>query len=103
LYILSLEAIDFSLIELVRIYASGLFFDLGTATFFILFYAVYVFIFPKKLTGSIIDKILTYVILSITLFITLFGFLGEFPFWEEFNTRYNFIAVDYLIYTYEVV
>jgi len=29
--------------------------------------------------------------------------MAEFPFWEEFGVRFNFIAVDYLIYTYEVV
>lgn len=32
-----------------------------------------------------------------------FSLMAEVPFWEEFATRFNFIAVDYLIYTYEVV
>ncbi len=35
--------------------------------------------------------------------IFLFGALSEWTFWEEFSTRFNFIAVDYLIYTHEVV
>jgi phosphoglycerol transferase MdoB-like AlkP superfamily enzyme len=30
-------------------------------------------------------------------------FFAEITFWEEFKTRFNFIAVDYLIYTHEVV
>lgn len=29
--------------------------------------------------------------------------IGEYLFWEEFGVRYNFIAVDYLIYTNEVI
>ncbi|MEA1847576.1 LTA synthase family protein [Chryseobacterium sp. MHB01] len=29
--------------------------------------------------------------------------MAEIPFWDEFGVRFNFIAVDYLIYTYEVV
>ncbi len=29
--------------------------------------------------------------------------MAEFPFWDEFGVRFNFIAVDYLIYTYEVL
>jgi phosphoglycerol transferase MdoB-like AlkP superfamily enzyme len=33
----------------------------------------------------------------------LFGALSEWTFWEEFATRFNFIAVDYLIYTHEVI
>ncbi len=35
--------------------------------------------------------------------ILLFGALSEWTFWEEFATRFNFIAVDYLIYTHEVI
>ncbi|MCP5278638.1 MAG: sulfatase-like hydrolase/transferase [Thiobacillus sp.] len=33
----------------------------------------------------------------------LFGALAEWIFWDEFSTRFNFIAVDYLIYTHEVM
>lgn len=33
----------------------------------------------------------------------LFGAVAEVVFWQEFSTRFNFIAVDYLIYTTEVV
>jgi phosphoglycerol transferase MdoB-like AlkP superfamily enzyme len=33
----------------------------------------------------------------------LFTAVSEYFFWSEFNTRFNFIAVDYLIYTTEVI
>lgn len=33
----------------------------------------------------------------------LFNAVAEFVFWGEFGVRYNFIAVDYLIYTSEVI
>jgi len=33
----------------------------------------------------------------------VFTFFAEITFWDEFKTRFNFIAVDYLIYTHEVV
>jgi hypothetical protein len=33
----------------------------------------------------------------------LFVGVAEATFWEEFSTRFNFIAVDYLIYTTEVI
>jgi phosphoglycerol transferase MdoB-like AlkP superfamily enzyme len=32
-----------------------------------------------------------------------FGVIAEIVFWQEFTTRFNFIAVDYLIYTQEVI
>lgn len=35
--------------------------------------------------------------------ILLFVALSEWTFWEEFDTRFNFIAVDYLVYTHEVI
>lgn len=36
-------------------------------------------------------------------FLLLFNGLSEWFFWQEFSTRYNFIAVDYLVYTNEVI
>lgn len=34
---------------------------------------------------------------------TLFVAVAEWTFWEEFQARFNFIAVDYLVYTTEVI
>ncbi len=39
----------------------------------------------------------------ITIFLLLFNAVSEWFFWNEFSARYNFIAVDYLIYTNEVL
>lgn len=39
----------------------------------------------------------------IAIFIGLFAALAEILFWEEFESRFNLIAVDYLIYPTEVV
>ncbi len=33
----------------------------------------------------------------------LFNGISEYLFWNEFGVRYNFIAVDYLVYTHEVI
>ncbi|HWQ09881.1 MAG TPA: LTA synthase family protein [Holophaga sp.] len=33
----------------------------------------------------------------------LFVAVAEVTFWQEFSTRFNFIAVDYLLYTHEVI
>ena len=35
--------------------------------------------------------------------ILVLNVFSEITFWEEFNVRYNFIAVDYLVYTNEVL
>ncbi len=47
--------------------------------------------------------VLINIMLLITLMLIIFNAVSEWFFWEEFSTRYNFIAVDYLIYTNEVI
>ena len=37
------------------------------------------------------------------LFVLLFVAVSEWTFWDEFQARFNFIAVDYLVYTTEVI
>ncbi len=103
LYFLSFRHIDFSIINIIKVFFAGFIFDLGTALYFSTFYLLYLLLLPKKITGSVFDRIITYVILFVTAIIAVFSFLAEFPFWEEFNARFNFIAVDYLIYTYEIL
>lgn len=43
------------------------------------------------------------IILTIYVAAIIFNAVSEYFFWAEFNVRYNFIAVDYLVYTSEVV
>ena len=47
--------------------------------------------------------ILMNIMLLIAFIAIIFNALSEWFFWEEFSTRFNFIAVDYLIYTNEVI
>lgn len=44
-----------------------------------------------------------YLLWAVMLFLLLGNTIAEWFFWDEFGVRYNFIAVDYLIYTNEVV
>jgi phosphoglycerol transferase MdoB-like AlkP superfamily enzyme len=39
----------------------------------------------------------------LAVFLLLLNAVSEWFFWQEFGTRYNFIAVDYLVYTTEVL
>ena len=39
----------------------------------------------------------------VALYAMLFGAVAEWLFWDEFGARFNFIAVDYLVYTTEVL
>ena len=66
----------------------------------VLFYALCL---PQKFQGGRADKMGSTAVFIIFSYILLFSAVGEWLFWDEFQTRYNFIAVDYLVYTREVV
>ena len=103
LYFLSFEYFTFHPVHLFQIFGIGFFFDIGALSYFLALYACYLLLVPKKYIGSKIDRIITKFTYGFLLFLLLFSFLAEIPFWQEYQRRYNFIAVDYLLYTYEVL
>ena len=94
---------DFNLLHILRAFITGFLYDLTIGLLFLTIYSIYLLVLPKKLIGSIFDKVFTYFYLIIIFIIIYFSLLAEIPFWDEFGVRFNFIAVDYLIYTYEVI
>lgn len=50
-----------------------------------------------------IRNILYFITLFLYVVLIIFNAVSEYFFWNEFGVRYNFIAVDYLIYTNEVI
>ncbi len=99
----SFHETNISFFPLVSTFVIGFLFDVGTVSFFAIPYVIYLVIVPQKLYGSIFDRIITYFGYALGLLIFLFSFFAEITFWDEFQRRFNFIAVDYLIYTFEVV
>ena len=95
--------VDKSIFSLLHTFGAGLFFDIGTVSFFTIPYLIYLLLVDVKWYGSLLDKIITSFGFFLGVLVIYFSFFGEFTFWDEFQRRYNFIAVDYLIYTYEVV
>ncbi len=102
-YFWSFNEIDFSIIHFFRTFLTGLFFDLGVISFFAIPFILYLLLIPRKLYGSTLDKAIINFAYFIGILIFVFTFFAEITFWEEFKRRFNFIAVDYLVYTYEVV
>ncbi len=84
-------------------YGVGLFFDTIAFSYFMIPYVLFSTFISYKFYSSNVYKWITYVFYFITFYIFLFNGVSEYFFWEEFGVRYNFIAVDYLIYTTEVI
>lgn len=102
LTLLSATNISDNFLKLFIVFGKGFLFDLSVGLSFVMIYSIYLLFFPSRWIGKKADQIITYFLVTLMLFIAFFSFAAEFPFWDEFKTRFNFIAVDYLIYTYEV-
>ncbi|MBI3370027.1 MAG: LTA synthase family protein, partial [Burkholderiales bacterium] len=76
-------------------------FDVGTASFFLAPLGLLVLSWRDG-PGRWLRRVLLALLLPLCV-LAVFVAFSEFTFWNEFASRFNFIAVDYLIYTNEVV
>jgi len=95
--------IDFGLIALVKLYGIGLFYDFLAASYYIAPFAFYLIVMPNKVFNSKIHKYIIWLYILTQIYAFAFNGVSEWFFWEEFGKRFNFIAVDYLVYTHEVI
>lgn len=94
---------EVSFFSLLLSQAIALVFDGVVFAYFFLIYQSYFNFLPTRWYGSRIAK--SFEAFSYFTFINLllFDAIAECIFWEEFHARFNFIAVDYLVYTHEVL
>jgi phosphoglycerol transferase MdoB-like AlkP superfamily enzyme len=89
--------------SLAAAFAWGLAFDFGAAAFAALPLIALLTFLPGSPARAGWPRIVTHAVGLVIAFALLFGAAAEWFFWEEFSARFNFIAVDYLVYTKEVV
>lgn len=88
---------------LLKIAATGAVFDLATLSYALLPLALYFLLVPRRFTTRQWHLWLVRVMFTLFLAVLIFTACSEYFFFDEFSTRFNFIAVDYLIYTNEVI
>ena len=103
LLIKSWTDVELSLLSFLGIFIVGLFYDLVVWSFFAIPVAFYCWLMKDSWYKKKWGLIPLFILFSILILILVFSAGGEIVFWDEFNVRYNFIAVDYLIYTTEVI
>jgi glucan phosphoethanolaminetransferase (alkaline phosphatase superfamily) len=81
----------------------GSVFDLSVAALIILPFAFFVWAAPDTARGRLWFAPIAIASVIVAVCTFLFVAAAEIVFWNEFGTRFNFIAVDYLIYTSEVI
>jgi phosphoglycerol transferase MdoB-like AlkP superfamily enzyme len=103
LLIFSASSVDWGILNLLKIFVIGLFYDLAAASFAVIPIVIYLWLLPSKWYGRKFNKVLLFIYFFFVVFTLIFNAISEWFFWEEFSVRYNFIAVDYLVYTTEVI
>lgn len=89
--------------SLLASFAWGGLFDAAAALCWILPLTVLVTLVPARFFASRAAWVLAHLGLFAVVYGLLFGAVAEWVFWDEFGVRFNFIAVDYLVYTTEVI
>lgn len=83
--------------------ALGLSQDLLFASYLAVPSVVYLALVPQRLFASRFHRLASWLFFASLWWFVFFQALAEWIFWDEFGVRFNFIAVDYLVYTTEVI
>lgn len=89
--------------ELAGVFAVGLWFDVAALAYLLVPVLLFSALMPVKAANASWMPKVRWLTMFVLMFALVFGAVSEFIFWQEFSTRFNFIAVDYLVYTHEVI
>ena len=99
----SISLVDIGPMDFIQLYLTGLFYDTVASLYYISPFVIYLALIPQKVFNSSIHKKIMYGVVFVQTYILIFNGFSEWFFWDEFGKRFNFIAVDYLVYTHEVI
>ena len=94
---------DWTAGTLLHVASLGLLYDLTVALLLALPFGLLLLALPERWTRFRSTRVAVLLAAAGGLFALLFGAASEWFFWTEFSSRFNFIAVDYLVYTTEVI
>ena len=98
----SAAEVDMAAGALAMTFASGLFYDAAAFTYFMVPLAVFLAFAPQAVFSPAGLRLLLYGIIIALFALLVFTACAEYFFWQEFETRFDFVAVDYLVYQREV-
>src|SRR5476649_2616607 len=87
----------------LSVFGIGFLYDLGFIAYAALPMGLYLLLCPPALWRRRGHRWFLQGLLTVSLFAMLFTSDAEWLFWDEFGVRFNFIAVDYLVYSNEVL
>lgn len=102
LLIFSRADVSWNIWSLIKVYAMGAFYDIISVSYMLIPFALLVTLLTDNAFYKRWRMTSAIVFYTILIAAAIFGAFAEYFFWEEFSTRFNFIAIDYLVYTSEV-
>jgi phosphoglycerol transferase MdoB-like AlkP superfamily enzyme len=97
------EAAGLGLADLARAFAFGLAFDAVAAVYALTPLVLWLALAPDRVARTWIYRAASIAWFAVACYVFFFTAVAEWLFWDEFGARFNFIAVDYLLYTHEVI
>ena len=88
--------------DLAWIFSTGLLYDTLFYLYALLPVSLYLWLMPQAAWRSRANALLVHLLVFGTVYALGFIAVSEVLFWNEFNVRFNFISVDYLVYRREV-
>lgn len=85
------------------VFMVGLGYDLVAFVYFAWPLVLLLWLLPRRWLARWPGRVMLAVLCLSLLLSLLFIAVAEWTFWDEFQSRFNFIAVDYLVYTTEVI
>ncbi len=103
LFLKSLPYVEVTPLLIMKVYAAGLFYDSTAFSYFAALAALYLLAVPDRIFRTAGHRSFVRLAFFVVLAALLFDAVAEYLFFDEFGTRFNFIAIDYLVYTREVI
>jgi phosphoglycerol transferase MdoB-like AlkP superfamily enzyme len=89
-------------LDVVSAFAVGFLYDLAVSAFVCVPLLVLALLAPVRLAALFVWRVVVLLLWAAVVYGLTLVAVAEWLFWNEFGGRFNFIAVDYLLYTHEV-
>src|SRR5207248_7361934 len=94
---------EVAVVSVPRVFGYGLLFDFVAACYALAPLALWLALVPDRVARSRVHRALGLAGFVVVVFVSVVLAAAEWLFWDEYGGRFNFIAVDYLLYTHEVL
>ncbi|SDE46000.1 LTA synthase family protein [Sporomusa acidovorans] len=88
--------------EMIKVFTIGGIYDIAVIGQALLPLLIFLALVPRRFFAGAGNKVVVTGLIWLATAIILLLTVTEYYFWDEFQARFNFIAVDYLVYTQEV-